>query len=86
MKIQGLEISSLKNCNVPLLMCQLCEKQIRGDGMIFYNKKKGIVAHKVCMNGSKNNRTKYPCCEELRSFFYDLLHNTKIKLKNSVRL
>ncbi len=84
MKIQGLEIKIIKNLNCPVLICQLCKKQIsgKGEGMVFYNYEGGVVAHKECMGGLKNNMYIYPGCEELNTFFYDLLHNTKEKPKN----
>lgn len=66
--------------NVPFFACEICGEKIiqkEENGMIFWNDKKGVLAHKSCMQNHPDDKS-YPSSEELESFFFNTLHNSKI--------
>ncbi len=48
--------------------------------MIFWNDKKGVLAHKNCM-GKHPSDNSYPSSEELETFLFNMLHNSRINPK-----
>ena len=73
----------------PFLVCELCNeviKQKESNGMMFWkdeNDSNNIIAHKSCMNKTKNNHNLYPNSLELEDLFFYLLNNSEIKTENS---
>lgn len=66
--------------SVPFFTCEICGEKIiqkEENGMIFWNDKKGVLAHKSCMENHPEDKS-YPSSAELESFFFNTLHNSKI--------
>jgi hypothetical protein len=90
MKIKQIYLEG-KTC--PFLVCELCDKIIKHkikntfeeEGMVFWKDAddKGdigtIIAHKKCMLENKTADDLYLNSVELKYFFFNLLHNSKIK-------
>jgi len=89
-----------KNGVCPRIICDICKEPIEdGEGNVYYDKilrsdkyelsKKGdtanlIFTHKKVSCVQKVDR-EYVSCEELDVFFYLLIHNTKVNLKEGQR-